>query len=105
LISKDGNFSLKRSHEHYYQVQFAMLCTGRTWCDFFICAKDSFGERVRYDEELCLSQLPKLKRFYFCAILPELTIPHQPISEPKEWISDETSWLQQVESVSSPRTP
>ena len=106
LINVEGCFSLKRSHEYYYQVQFAMLCTGRTWCDFFISAKDSFGERVQYNEEFCLSLLPKLKRFYFCAILPELTIPRQPIREPKEWIPewipDETSWMQQVESISSP---
>ena len=100
LVNVEGCFSLKRSHEYYYQVQFAMLCTGRTWCDFFISAKDSFRERVQYDEEFCLSLLPKLERFYFCAIL--LTIPRQPIREPKEWIPDETSWMQQVESISSP---
>ena len=102
LTDVEGHFSLKHSHEYYHQVQFAMLCTGRTWCDFFISAKDSFGERIRYDEEFCLSLLPKLKRFYFCAILPELTVPRQPIREPKEWITDETLWMQQVESSSSP---
>jgi len=60
LTSIEGHFSLKRSHKYYHQVQFAMLCTGQTWCNFFISAKDSFGERIEYDEEFCLSLVPKL---------------------------------------------
>ena len=37
LITKEGRLSLKRSHEYYYQVQFAMHCTNTRWYDFFIC--------------------------------------------------------------------
>lgn len=101
LVNNKGILSLKRSHQYYHQVQFAMYCTNTKWCDFFICAKDTHGERILYDEEFCLSIIPKLKRFYFCAILPELVVQRQPIREPKEWITDEALWMQRVEALTS----
>jgi len=85
LTSIEGHFSLKCSHEYYHQVQFAMLCTGWTWCDFFISAKEIFGERIEYDEEFCLSLVPKLKRFCFCAILSRT-----------DWFTSTNTWAQGV---------
>ena len=99
LEKVEGSLSLKRSHEYFHQIQFAMFCTGRKWCDIFIRAKDSHCERIQFDEQFCLDALPKLKRFFFCAILPELTVPHQPIREPKEWIADEDNWMSMVTDV------
>ena len=101
LEKADGSLSLKRSHEYHFQIQFAMFCTGRKWCDIFIRAKDSHCERIQYDEGFCSKVIPKLKRFYFCAILPELTLSCQPIREPKEWIDDEDNWMGMVEGISS----
>ena len=37
LTCNDGSLSLKRTHAYYYQVQAAMLCTQRKWCDFVVC--------------------------------------------------------------------
>ena len=101
LVNNGGNFSLKRSHQYFHQVQFAMYCTKTKWCDFFICAKDFYGERILYDDDFCSSIIPKLKRFYFCAILPELVVPRQPIREPKEWITNEALWMERVADITS----
>ena len=101
LVNNEGNLSLKRSHQYFYQIQFAMYCTKTKWCDFFICAKNSHGERILYDDDFCSSIIPKLKRFYFCAILPELVVPCQPIREPKAWITDEASWMERVADLTS----
>jgi len=76
-----------------------MFCTNTKWCDFFICTKDTHTERILYNDEFCSLIIPKLKCFYFCAILPELVVQHQPIQEPKEWITDETSWVQRIEAL------
>ena len=85
LVNNGGDLSLKHSHQYFHQVQFAMFCTKTKWCDFFICAKDFHGERILYDDNFCSSIISKLKRFYFCAILPELVVSRLPIREPKEW--------------------
>ena len=66
----DGSLLLKRRHEYFHQIQFAMFCTGRKWCDIFIRAKDKYGERIWLDKKFCLDAIPKLERFFFCAILP-----------------------------------
>ena len=52
LVNNGGNFSLK---------QFAMYCTKTKWCDFFICAKDFYREKILYDDDFCSSIIPKLK--------------------------------------------
>ena len=39
LYHHDGRRSLKQSHDYYYQIQFAMLCTEAKWCDFHLRTK------------------------------------------------------------------
>jgi len=99
LLTNEGHLSLKCSYQYYYQIQFSMFCTNTKWCDFFICTKDTHTERILYNDEFCSSIIPKLKRFYFCAILPELVVQRQPIQEPKDWITNETLWMQRVEAL------
>ena len=70
-----GELSLKTNHEYFYQVQCTMYCTQRQWCDIVIRAKDIYIERVYYQKEFWISIIPKLKEFYFTAILPELASP------------------------------
>ena len=36
LTLNNGILALKRSHQYYYQVQTAMLCTETKWCDFVV---------------------------------------------------------------------
>jgi len=89
--------SLKPLHNYYYQVQFAMFCTNTKWCDFhFRTLVDVHFERVPFNGEYCLSVLPKLKEFYFCAVLPDQ---HDPIREAKDWIPDKDAWMRHIETL------
>jgi len=93
LTLNNGAVSLKRSHQYYYQVQTAMLCTQTEWCDFVVRTSVDFKvvERVRVDNEFCDSFIHKVQGFYFNSILPELMKKHNPIREPA-WISNTTEW-------------
>ena len=106
LCVVDGERSLKQSHDYYHQIQFAMFCTNTKWCDFCLrTLVDVHCERIYLNTEYCSSRIPSLRKFYFCAILPELALPKDPIREPREWIVSEQDWLQRVSSpVSSLQT-
>jgi len=93
LDKATDRLSLKQNHDYFYQVQCTMYCTQRHWCDVVVRAKDIHVERIYYQAEFWLKGvLPKLKAFYFTAILPELSSPlgATAIREPtdsfkKEW--------------------
>ena len=88
-INKDGKLQLKKGHDHYYQLQCAMFCTNRHWCDLVVLTKSLHIERIFADPNFTVKVLPKLKNFYFTAILPELACPRSVIREPSEWMSEE----------------
>ena len=97
LTINNGSVELKRTHSYYYQIQIAMFCTRTKWCDFFLRTTVDFHcERVPFDESFCSSILPILRRFYILAILPELTLKSKPIREPKDWVAEETVFLQEM---------
>ena len=75
--NKDKNtYRLKRQHDYYYQVQCQLYCTERNWCDFVLRTnKDMHVERIYREKEWWDRQLPKLKKFYFESMLPELACP------------------------------
>ena len=50
-----------------------MYCTQCHWCDLVARTKDFHVERIYYRAESW--SLTKVKRFYFTAILPELSLP------------------------------
>ena len=69
-------FKLKRKHEYFYQIQCRLYCVNKDWCDFVVrTEKDLHVERVYRDREWWSEQLPKLKLFYYDALLPELANP------------------------------
>lgn len=69
-------YSLKRKHNYFYQVQ--MYCCSMKWCDFVVrTEKDIHIERIHEDKKWWSEQMPKLKSFYFDALLPELASPRQ----------------------------
>lgn len=77
LAYKDGSLSLKRTHAYYYQVQATMYCTQRKWCDFVVrTSKDIHIERIHWSSEFWCAAFPKLREFYFTAVLPELAAPN-----------------------------
>ena len=71
-------YSLKRRHNYYYQVQSQMYCCNVEWCDFVVNTEmDLHIKRIPRDKEWWQEKLPKLKQFYFDALLPELASPSQ----------------------------
>ena len=64
-------YSLKQTHNYYYQVQCQMYCCDVAWCDFVVrTEKDLNIERINRDKKWFQEKLPKLKQFYFDALLP-----------------------------------
>lgn len=77
-IEKNGevSFRLKKRHNYYFQVQCQMYCCDADWCDFVLRTdKELHVERIQRDQDWWDQQLPKLKTFYFDALLPELACP------------------------------
>ena len=69
-------YRLKRRHDYYFQVQCQLYCDDKEWCDFVVRTdKDIHVERIQRDREWWKAQMPKLKQFYFDAMLPELACP------------------------------
>ena len=66
---------LKKNHDYFYQIQCTMFCTQRKWCDLVVRTQDIHIERITYDDDFWTSVMPKLKAFYFTAVLPELSFP------------------------------
>ena len=98
LAINNGRIELKHTHGYYYQVQMAMFCTKKAWCDFLLHTTiDYHCERVQFDKSFCDMVLPALRRFYILAILPELALKAKPIREPKDWLTEEDSFLQEME--------
>ena len=100
---QDGSLTLNHSRPYYYQIQATMFCTKRSWCDFVVrTTKDIHVERIQYDKTFWEGVLPKLRSFYFDAILPELACPHYPqgdIREPSDWIQDPDVWHELVSKL------
>ena len=100
LAINNGRIELKRTHSYYYQIQMAMFCTKTEWCDFLLRTTiDYHCERVQLDESFCAAILSTLRRFYILAILPELALKAKPIREPKDWITEEDIFLQEMKEV------
>lgn len=90
-----GGFTLKRNHSYYYQVQGQLHITGRSWCDFYVWTPqegDRVVERIERDNAFWTRLvLPKLRRFYYGSMLPELVNPRHPsgqeVGEFVDWFS------------------
>ena len=76
IDKKKNKPQLKRRHDYYFQVQCQLYCTDKGWCDFVLRTnKDLHVERIYRDKKWWSSQLAKLRKFYFTALLPELAVP------------------------------
>ena len=73
---EDGSLSLKPTHDYYYQVHCQMFVDRKTWCDLVVQTNiDLFIQGIYWDQDFWSKQFPKLERFYFKALLPELAVP------------------------------
>ena len=102
LEVNNGRIQLKHTHTYYYQVQLAMFCTSTQWCDFLLrTTVDYHCERIQLNKSFCTTMLPTLRRFYILAILPELSLKAKSIREPKDWLTNEDSFVQEIEHLVS----
>ena len=70
----NGNLSLKRNHNYYFQVQGQLAITHAKWCDFCVYTPHGFSvERITFDESFWKSVVHKLDDFYFKYIIPTLS--------------------------------
>lgn len=68
----------KGSKKFYMQVQAQMLCTKKRLCFFYIWSLHSRAlVKVKFDEVYLSNNLPRLKRFYFCELLPRIEKAHR----------------------------
>ena len=79
LKHSEGQFSLKRNHDYYYQIQGQLHILKRQWCDFVVWTprKDDYAlERIHYDNNFWEEKMiPKLTKFYLSSLLPEAAAP------------------------------
>jgi len=101
--AEDQGFCLKKGQDGKLTLKATMFCTKHSWCDFIVkTTQDIHIERIQYDKTFLEGVLPKLRPFYFDAILPELACPHYPqcgIREPSDWIQDPDVWHELVSKL------
>ena len=98
-LGEDGKLQLDPKHDYFYQVHGQMNICGYDWVDFVVRAVNPYQihiQRIHRDLKLWNDTiLPKLKAFYFKAMLPELAAPRHGkmpgIREPGIWV-----WLYYV---------
>lgn len=73
LDNHGGEFSLKRNHTYYYQIQAQMMICSVTYGDFIVwCEDELFVERISLDEQFVLDAFKAASNFFTYGILPEL---------------------------------
>ncbi len=93
-LDENGKLYLNPKHEYFYQIQGQMNICDFEWVDFVVrsvCPYQIHIQRVYRDRSLWNeTMLPKLKAFYFKAMLPELAAPRNGklpgIREPGIWV-------------------
>ena len=77
VADENGCPSLRRKHQHFYQVQAQMYVCDVQFCDFVVhCNKFTIIQRVQYDREFMEATIPKIKVFMTDAVLPQLMAHH-----------------------------
>ena len=67
LIANDEiEYSLKRNHDYFFQVQCQMYCDNKEWCDFVVCTeKDIHIERDIQRQGLVGERDPYIEKHLF----------------------------------------
>jgi len=73
LIFQNNEISLNRKHNYYTQVQHAMYVTNLDNCHFVVhSSKQQVCILIPRDENFLSNLIPKLQKFYFKFLLPEI---------------------------------
>lgn len=79
-VKEDGDkYILPRNgpNGYYGQVQFQMYCTGHKLCYFYVWSvKSDALVTVPFESSFVVAQVPRLQKFYFCELLPEMEKQH-----------------------------
>ena len=68
-----GTYSLKRTHDYYYQVVGQLALSGAKFCDFIVWTKIDFHrEQILPDDELWSKMNQKLSHFYMTTLGVEI---------------------------------
>ncbi|KAG8177206.1 hypothetical protein JTE90_010779 [Oedothorax gibbosus] len=69
----NGQFSLKRTHAYYYQVQAQLHIVNRQYCDFVLWTNNTMlTERISKDDDFWRQNVPIATSFFRLVLLPEL---------------------------------
>jgi len=75
LKTHNGQLSLRKTHQYYYQIQGQLGITGLKWCDLMVLCKDDWHiERIHFNEDFFLSMCCNLDKFFFEYFLPLLVV-------------------------------
>jgi len=80
-LQKDGTIGdYKKKHNYHFQIQGQLYVTKRKYCIFCVWTKKGFKtEKIIFDELFWKqNMLPKLTKFFFNCLLPEIVDPRHP---------------------------
>lgn len=73
LEQDSENWSLKRHHTYYFQIQLQMVVCGVSYGDFVVWTKkDFYVERIQLDQNFFDTHIDAVKHFYIYGVLPEI---------------------------------
>ncbi|XP_052233785.1 uncharacterized protein LOC127846525 [Dreissena polymorpha] len=73
LTLRDGELTLKKNHQYYYQIQAQLGVTQNDLCVFFVWSeKNVHLEQIEFDEDVWDEICVKSKNFFVRGVLPEL---------------------------------
>ena len=73
MTQKNGQWTLKRDHTYYYQVQTQLNVTKLPYCDFVDWTEGGIAvERITVDTTFYQAVMEDLKHFFIYGMLPEI---------------------------------
>ena len=72
LQFRDGQLSLKKNDNYYYQIQIQLAVTGLEWCDFFVWAENDSHPETVYLMNISGKKQDKLDVFFFAHYLNQI---------------------------------
>ena len=87
--TEENELRLKKRHDYWFQIQCQLYCVDKQRCDFVVRTnKQLHVEHIYRDTKWWGLHLYKLRKFYFCSVLPELACPRFRCGEIREPIKN-----------------
>ena len=74
LTMVGDKFTLKKTHQYYYQVQAQIFLCNVSYCDFVLYSphEATFMERILPDDAFWVTNVEKAEQFFNRCVLPEI---------------------------------